>query len=294
MISTSATGQEPVATKSAILEKTSAIIRPSDAADLRWFCKCGGMGVFQPSPTAALMQRLEMYAKTARPCENCGGDPVKWNAGYGFVASSRSKGRRPAAYELLQLLNLDADGLLPPEPDLLCPKCQGKGWVVRGSRSRATSSVTVKSTGSSKKGGGSGVAIQDADIARLGLVSRRLSAVGEVAPVARAALEAYYAPDGGDTVALWYLVPAGKTMLRDNPQKLHPLAFFANLRAEQSERPSPKRKAQFDGAQKQALELFEASCRVWNTVVEKPIGAPFLGSTTDAPAVSVLDAEVDE
>jgi hypothetical protein len=294
MISTSATGQEPVVTKSAILEKASAIIRPSDAADLRWFRKCGGMGVFQPSPTAALMQRLEMYAKTARPCENCGGDPVKWNAGYGFVASTRSKGRKPAAYELLQLLELDADGLLPPEPDLLCPKCSGRGWVVRGSRSRATTSVTVRSTGSSKKGGGSGVAIQDSDIARLGLVSRRLSAVSDVAPVARAALEAYHDPDGGDAVALWFLVPAGKTMLRGNSQKLHPLAFFANLRAEQAAKPSPKRQAQFEAAQKQATELFEASCRVWNSVVERPVGAPFLGSSAQLPIVDVVDSSGDE
>lgn len=249
-----------------MLERYSAIIRPSDALDLRWYCSSGGCGVFTPSPTATLMATLEMYGRTAEPCVRCGGDLVKWNGGTGFVVSSGKKEREPTEHEAMVMKLLD----LQPNPvplfgDRVCPTCEGRGWRIRASRSHARGGETAKPKPPQKQCH-AGVLIADASIARLGLMSRRLSLVQAVATIARSALEAYYSPDGGDVGALWHLVPAGKTMLRTNPQKLPPQALFANLRAEQAERPNTKRAAQMATAEEQSVSLYELSCRAWNSV----------------------------
>lgn len=250
------------------LERYSAIMRPSDAADLRWYCASGGFGVFSPSPTAALMATLEMYAKVAVPCVKCGGDKQSSTPGCGFV-SSKPKGRDLTPYELemLKLLDIYPDAKLPPPADRECPACRGFGWIVGAKRPPSGGMVTARPTGSSKSNA-MGVSVSDGNITRLGLVSRRLSAVGAVAPVARVALESYYAPDGGDAGALWHLVPSGKTMLKANANRLPWNQFFANVRAQQSEKPTEKRASQIKAATEQATELYTLACRSWNSVVE--------------------------
>lgn len=248
------------------LEHYSAIIKPSDALDLRWYASSGGCGVFAPSPTATLMATLEMYGRTAEPCVKCGGDLVKWNGGTGFVVTSEKKDRDPTEYELALLKLLDVEPKpIPLFGDRVCSVCDGRGWRIRSSRTHARGVETAKPKPAPKQSKG-GVLIADANIARLGLVSRRLSAVQAVAPIARVALERWFAPDG-DAGSLWELVPAGKTMLRTNPQKLPPQALFSNIRAEQAERPSPKRAAQIDAAGEQERTLHALSCRAWNSVV---------------------------
>jgi hypothetical protein len=248
------------------LEQYSAIIRPSDAVDLRWYCASGGCGVFSPSPTGALMATLEMYGRTAEPCVKCGGDLVKWNGGTGFVVSAAKKDREPTEHELMVMQLLD----LAPEPiplfgDRVCGNCDGRGWKIRASRSHPKGGETARPKPPAKQAK-AGVLIADTNIARLGLMSRRLSAVQAVATIARAALERWYAPDGADG-SLWELVPAGKTMMRVNPQKLPPQALFSNIRAEQAERPTLKRAAQIEAAGEQERTLYALSCRAWNSVV---------------------------
>jgi hypothetical protein len=248
------------------LALVSSVINANDAADLRWYFRSGGLGVFAQSPTAALMARLEMFGKTARPCERCGGDPVRWNGGSGFEASRPASAPTERQQAYLRLLEIDIPDLLPPAGDRVCRDCEGRGWTLPRFRTHATGKLTAQPMGSSKKGGGGGVEVDATDLARLGRISGRLSGVrGQQGPLpATAALEAYYSPDGGSLGALWHLVPAGKTMLRTNPQRLPPAQFFQNLRATQSEKPNEKRAAQFRAAEEQARELNDASCRLWN------------------------------
>ncbi len=264
-----ATGLAPVATeRPSFLDSHSAIMRPSDAADLRWYCRSGGFGVFAPSSTGALMAQLDMFARVAIPCTACGGDPATNKPGCGFI-TRKVVGRPPTEYEraMLALLDLHPGETLPPDPDTECTKCGTYGWLFGKKRPPSGGAITARPTGSSKHNS-AGVSVSDGNITRLGLVSRRLAAVQAVAPAARWALEAYHAPDGGDPGALWHLVPAGKTMLKTNPHKLPPAQLFANVRAEQAERPSEKRAKLIAAATEQATELYAASCRTWNSVVE--------------------------
>lgn len=248
------------------LAVVSAVINATDAADLRWYFRSGGLAVFAQSPTASLMARLEMFGRLARPCERCGGDPVKWTSGTGFEASKPRSAPTERQRAYLALLELEIPDLLPAAGDRLCRDCGGRGWTLPRYRTHAAAALTARPTGSSKRTAGGGVEVDATDLARLGRVSGRLSSVRErQGPVpATSALEAYYSPDGGSLGALWHLVPAGKTMLRTNHQRLPPTQFFQNLRAEQSERPSAKRRAQFEAAESQARDLFTATGRLWN------------------------------
>lgn len=251
------------------LSPVSAVLSAADAEDLRWYFRTGGMGIFCPSPTAALIAQLEMYGRTARPCERCGGDPVKWRAGTGFIDSSTGKApEQPTVSQsdMLRILDIELPFVLG---DQLCPDCGGRGWRIPKSKKHARAALTARPNGGAGKGkrkANTGVEVDVTDLARLGRVSGRLSAVraAEGNIPAAAALEAYYSPDGGSLGALWHLTPAGKTMLRTNPHRLPPSQFFANERAAQSEKPSAKRKALFDTAEEQAAVLFEAACRLWN------------------------------
>ncbi|HTJ17807.1 MAG TPA: hypothetical protein VL494_13600 [Steroidobacteraceae bacterium] len=254
------------------LAKTSSVIKASDAEELRRYFRQGGLSVFNGSPTAALMARLSMFGRTAHPCPDCGGDVKRWIGGSGFVASSpkpREMSERQRA--LLAALEIFVpDGLLPPADDTVCRTCEGRGWSLPRHRTHSRAPITARPTGSSKRGhAGSAVDVNESDMALMGRVSGRLDrlrlAQGDLP--ASATLEAFFGPDGGTLGALWHLVASGKSMLRKNPNKLPPQQLWQNLRAEQSEKPTDGRAAQFKAADEQATALFQASCLLWNQVV---------------------------
>lgn len=265
---------QEIGTPSALdaLAKVSAVIRSSDAEELRKYFRQGGLSVFNGSPTAALMARLSMFGQTARPCEACGGDVARWIGGSGFVPS-RPKPRETTEKQRALLAALDIfvpdDGLLPPAGDTVCRPCEGRGWALPRYRTHGRAPVTARPTGSSKTGGGgSAVDVKETDMALMGRVSGRLDKVriaqGEVP--AAAALERYYGPDGGTLASIWELTSSGKTMLRKNPAKLPPTQLWQNLRNEQAAKPTDGRRQQFEAADHQAESLYRASCTIWNEV----------------------------
>jgi hypothetical protein len=251
-----------------LLPSVSAILCASDAEDLRWYWGSGGISAFDRSPLAGMLARAELYGRVARPCRHCGGDTTKWEGGSGFVDSRTGSAPEAATAKQLEyaaLIGIDLSSVPAPLGDRVCDKCGGRGWVATGNAPRGSGVVTARPTGSSIKHEG-GVEMDIGDMARMGRVSARLSALrGRSSSVPAAhALEAYYSPDGGSLGALWHLTPAGTKMLRTNPQRLPPTQFFANEREAQVTAPKPNRKALFDAAEQQAKVLFEASCRLWN------------------------------
>jgi hypothetical protein len=252
------------------LAKYSTVIAAKHAELLRWYFRNGGLEMFAHSPTAALLERARMFSYTATPCLTCGGDEARWQGGSGFVhttAKRRTTDEQRAMLALLDL-KLDDDGLLPPAGDLVCRECEGRGWRLPKRYTHSREPITARPTGSSKRGYGAACAtVSDADMDDLGKVTTWLARTAGLWAPARAALETYYAPDGGNLNALWALVPAGKTMLRTNPQRLPPTQLFQNLRNQQAEKPTDKRRAQFAAADEQAAELLAAVGTVWNQAV---------------------------
>lgn len=248
------------------LPKVSAVIAASDAEDLSWYFRSGGLGIFMPSSTGTLIDRLKLMAP-GRPCDNCGGDAETGRSGCGFVVT-KLRGKPPSADQrlVMAMLEIDIPDEMPPGADQVCKECDGRGWVM-GRFSSAKKPLTARPTGSSKRGGGGGVNVSGENLEKLGRVSGRLSAVRsrQGAVPADLALEAFYAPGGGSTAALWELVPAGKTMLRRNSQKLPPTQFFANERADQADKPNANRDQQFRTAERQSTELHVAACLIWNS-----------------------------
>lgn len=265
---------QEIGTPSALdaLAKVSAVIRASDAEELRRYFRQGGLAVFNGSPTAALMARLSMFGHTARPCLACGGDEMRWIGGSGFVAS-RPKPRETTEKQRALLAALDifvgADGLLPPAEDTVCRACEGRGWALPRFKTHGRGAITARPTGSSKKGGGgAAVDVNETDMALMGRVSGRLDKVrhaqGDL-PCA-AALERFYGPDGGTMQALWELTPSGRNMLKKNPQRLPPAQLWQNLRNEQAEKPTDGRASQFRAADEQSEALYRQTCMLWNEV----------------------------
>lgn len=256
-----------------LLEKYSAIIRAADSELLRWYYRSGGLEMFSGSPLANILERANMFRYTAAPCLTCGGDEGAWFGGCGFV---NTKGKRPlddAQRERLAKAEaaLDADGLLPAAGDMVCRECDGRGWRLPKKFTHSREPITARPTGSSKNGGcGSAADVNETDMEKLGKVTTYLARVRGIQgniPVVQA-LDAFFSPDGGNLNALWALVPAGKTMLRSNPQKLPPTQLFQNLRVQQAEKPTDKRRAQFAAADEQSEALLGAMGMIWNQAVE--------------------------
>lgn len=254
------------------LAKVSAVIRASDAEELRRYFRQGGLSVFNGSPTASLMARMSMFAHTARPCVACGGDESRWTGGSGFVASKTNPREVSAKQrEILALLAIyvPEDGLLPPADDTVCRVCEGRGWALPRFKTHGRAPITARPTGSSKRGGGgSAVDVNETDMALMGRVSGRLDKVrhAQGGLPAAATLERFYGPDGGTIQSLWEFTPSGKNMLKKNPHKLPPTQLWQNLRNEQAEKPTDGRAAQFKAADEQAEALYRATCTLWNEV----------------------------
>lgn len=174
------------------------------------------------------------------------------------------------------------------EGDRLCPDCDGRCWIVGGGKpprkGKAARPIPKASPFRVSRPSLNGLpnvwpqSSQDApagyimseqmhkDLAFLGRVSHRIRTVLEMegGEAAIEALGCYFAPDGGTIAALWHLVPAGKKLLRNNPQKLHHSLLFTNLRNAQAEKPDPNRALLFEAADKQSLRLYQHACEFWN------------------------------
>lgn len=265
------------------LERVSGVLSATDAADIRWYFQSGGLDQFSVSSMAGMLARAELFAFTARPCERCGGSIAKWIAGSGFECS-KTIGRAPTDYEaaLLKILEIDLDGLLPPAGDKVCRDCDGRGWTLAQRYRHSNAPLTARPTGSSIKSGiGGSIDLDGADLVRLGAVTSRIAAARAIHSQAQDVLRAFYAPNAvlqfdssgkekavridGTLLALWHMVPAGKTLLRQNGLKLPPAAFFANERSRQTDAPTAKRDSQFKSCDAQAAELLSDVCRAWNT-----------------------------
>jgi hypothetical protein len=91
-----------------------------------------------------------------------------------------------------------------------------------------------------------------------------MQAVRAISPLAGQAIEDYYEPSTQmSTAQLWHLTEAGRAMLEDNPQKLHPQQLFDNRRKEQH--PSANLDGLIRKAAQQADEVFAFACSTWNS-----------------------------
>lgn len=233
----------------------SDVLRQRDVLDLKWYFSCGGADKFRASTMGAMLDRASLYASTTEPCGRC--------QGVGFVARNPVD-RHLTEHQamLLGLLDFAEVRTLPPLADMPCAYCGSSGLRVRKTSSRkAGAEPSARPTGSSIRGGSSDGMPADADLARMGLVARKLSLLPKGAVEV---LEAYYSPGGGTMESLWALTPAGKTMLKSNGLELPHYQFFANKRAEQQREFCPTREAVFRAADEQASERHAAACQAWN------------------------------
>lgn len=247
--------------------------------------------VGERSTMGPMLDRARLFAVHARPCTACGGDVARHRPGRGTVWPERTDAARKRAmqHEIAVARFLGLDPEIDTDPGLhgeTCQQCSGIGWVVDNRTAHAPKAPRPPAgaplwargavrelcdalpTGSSQEAGTSRDEVADHEtLALLGLVSRRLLAIGERhADV----LRAYYLPTPVQESprAIWPLVPAGRTMLRSSHESVGPWQAIEGLLEEQARRPTEKRRAQFDAANRQAEELLSAAVAAWCAVVE--------------------------
>jgi len=280
----------------------SAVIPRSETRELLQYFGMGGVnGAFSWSPLAGQLKALELYAFHARPCKRCGGDRKKHIGGTGFVCSSRkARAASDDQRARLALLGIHVDAELPPMADRVCKKCGGRGWVSpkRMTRSNGKTEVTARPTGSSKHGLAPSVTVDASDLATLGSIGKRLEEVRSTHLPSAQALESWFGQprdDGGQSIrALWHLTDAGKALLKRNTFDLAPAEFFENERTDQAAHPDVNRKITFQAADKQAQQLWERTCRLWNSTAPVVRIAPLARAgvrPAAAPAPSDTAAE---
>lgn len=231
-------------------------IPASDERDLRWYFEHGIRRIERASNMQAQLDRLEFYFRQARPCVKCGGDRERHVGGSGFITDGTEFKRAFQIATIVMGEEFDIPG------DITCPTCGGRGWVVcrRGRRKP----ITARPTGGSLDGS---VGTQDTggndSMARFGAVDRRLAAVRRLDAVAYAGFEPYYSPSGGSLTELWWLTPAGRTMLRGRQHDVPAREFFRILRHRQERSPDANRALQFEAADKQADEVLRRMAEVW-------------------------------
>lgn len=262
----------------------SSSLRATDAHELRAHYRSGGFDVFRASTMGAALERAAHFAYGADPCRRCGGDTKSLRAGSGFVSTEseqRAKRLRRAmpsdrTRAALEHLGLGADLLarvdseMPALGDRVCPDCHGFGVVARTRGRQPGGAVTARPIGTEARQGG--VSLDEAALARLGRVSRQLTAIATLWPEWVDVLAAYYGPDGG-RLSLYEFTGAGKKLLRKNPQKLPPVQLIKNEAAAERENPDPTRRALLDGAEAQARDLLHDAARAWNFVSARRIDA---------------------
>jgi hypothetical protein len=255
------------------LESYSPVIGSDHAAELRQHFRIGGIESFGRSTVAGMLQQAELYASSTRPCTRCGGhiwtgeeDPNPERGGCGFVPSGSKRNREVTQKqaEFLALLEIEVDSV-PISADLPCPDCGCHGWVAAGRH--ATEQLTARPTGSSVHGEPSAGGL-DVDLQILAVCGRRLDRADCLLPITSAGLAAYLEPGGGILMALWNLVPAGKTWLRQNKLDLPARQFFDAGRAAQEKNRDPKIDAVIKTCDAQARSLLDAMGCAWNAAVE--------------------------
>jgi hypothetical protein len=86
-------------------------------------------------------------------------------------------------------------------------------------------------------------------------------------PIASTGLAAYLEPGGGILMALWHLVPSGKTWLRQNTRDMPTREFFSARRASQEKNHDPKVEVVMGACDAQAEDLLDAVGRAWNAAI---------------------------
>ena len=273
---------------------TIAILVPcalsrSDADDLRWYCHLGGSAVFVRSNMSQQIAHLERSSRVSVPCERCGGSVELDRIGCGFIPAHPARHARHVAAEraawLAQGVTPPDDVALPPEDAAACPDCQGFGFkdapLPRVPAALPPSDLDLESaweqrritawpTGSSRAVGYSDTSrVGEVDLARMGVVARRLALVAEAEPRAVLVLDAYYGEDGDQLLPLYEMTPAGRKLLRRSRNELDLTATqrLENEIATEAQRPDPNRRALLDTALSQAGELLQNACQVWNRLV---------------------------
>jgi hypothetical protein len=104
---------------------------------------------------------------------------------------------------------------------------------------------------------------------RAAVTGGRLDRMRAKWPLSADVMDSWYGEDGGVLAALWPYTPPGKTLLRRNQQKLPPVQYFINERADAEAKQDRQRLALFDKADEQARELLVAVKTLWNLVVEE-------------------------
>lgn len=223
----------------------------------------------------AMLDRMALFTKVARACVACGGIRevtddegvvlVEEQGGTGFVTGSKAYREYMRVGQVAKIPHSSAAWIQRHAlGDLVCKTCKGKGWIV-GPRKKTGRPPDVRVTGQTpatapSKTGGSDF------MARLGPPGRKRAAMRALDPLAEAALESYYSPDGGDESALWHLTTAGQRMLEANHKGFPHQAFFRLMRQEQESRHDRHTGEMFSQANKQARKLVERMRTVWAQV----------------------------
>ena len=242
--------------------RTQRPVHPPDAAELRWYFGGGGAGLFRMSTFGSQLEKARLFSDAKR-CPTCRGS--------GFVAIppslpklSKKKAKKWAQGSYKRRL--------PPGADSLCQDCGGVGWVPRKQRARRRRPLTARPTGSSKTPGMPGLEIDEVALSRLGAVARRLSKIRVAHPELIAILDAVYGEDGG-LLTLYPATSAGRKLLKDNGQKLHPLKLLENILSTQQKWPDPRRRELLEQAHLEALALHRAAVDAWIDTAFEDSGA---------------------
>lgn len=240
--------------------EVSDVLDDFDANELRWYVKVGGLAMLSSSTMGPMLERAKLQSSHARGCRSCGGDPVRNIGGTGWTLGNRPRAVVPTATEIA--IAKWAKGKFRRQllADAPCGKCNGTGWRPAGRRVVPRSRQTARPMGSSiKKSSGPSVTVKHMEV--LAIVGRRLGLIG---PKHAATFLAYFDEDGGSTLGLWALTPAGKTLLRRNHSDLDPVRFFENERLDQERHRDAGRLALFEAADAQAAELLSRASFAWN------------------------------
>jgi hypothetical protein len=151
--------------------------------------------------------------------------------------------------------------------DTNCQTCSGTGWISRW-RGSARRPVTVNFTGQQPTSVGNASTGGSDLIAFMGAIGRKRAKLRAHDPIAEAALERYYSPDGGDESALWDLTPAGRELLAGNTKELAPSVYFAALRLAQESNQDQLMARRFRTCETQARKLRDRMRRAWHEVTQ--------------------------
>jgi hypothetical protein len=162
-----------------------------------------------------------------------------------------------------------------------CLECRGTGWIGEQLRHRLTARPTctdgsghvvgglenldpldVHSTGSSRHGEG-GYDVGDVAMFAIGRITRRLGRVYLRDPNLALALARFFAPQSGGALALWDLVPAGRTLLKQQGDGMTAAQTYQELAAKQRETQDARLGRQLAEAREQARALADRALLAW-------------------------------